>query len=101
MRADYSTIVEQWQTPDSPFGRRVHCAGPFARSRPGVPRNLMTTSRTRSSRARTRKPRSAEATPHGFQAVARLDQVRVLAHPLRLRLLEIFAAQAATTKQVA
>jgi DNA-binding transcriptional ArsR family regulator len=37
----------------------------------------------------------------GVYRVRRLDQVRALAHPLRLKLLEIFAAGESTTKQAA
>ncbi len=43
----------------------------------------------------------AAAAPPGTYTLERLDQVRVLAHPLRLRLLEFFAAEPHTTKQAA
>ncbi|MGH7725485.1 MAG: ArsR/SmtB family transcription factor [Candidatus Eiseniibacteriota bacterium] len=44
---------------------------------------------------------TAPATPGGRQTIDRLEQVRVLAHPLRLRLLEIFGEGPLTTMQAA
>jgi hypothetical protein len=43
----------------------------------------------------------APATPAGRKTIDRLEQVRVLAHPLRLRLLEIFGESPHTTMQAA
>jgi len=52
----------------------------------------------RGARGTKRTSRAASGRPY---AVARLDQMRALAHPLRLQLLEIFAAEECTTKQAA
>src|SRR5438067_9553556 len=65
--------------------------GPFGR----YGRQSMTTRPTRSNRAR--KPRTT--TPADHRRVTR--ELRALAHPLRLKLLEMFAGEPRTTMQVA
>src|SRR4051812_32721287 len=59
--------------------------------------------RTPVPRAGRKKKPSLSATQSGLARykVDRLDQVRLLAHPLRLRLFEAFAIEPRTTRQVA
>ncbi len=56
---------------------------------------------TRRPAARRRGETPAVPRPGTVYRVRRLDQVRALAHPLRLRLFEVFAARVCTTKQAA
>jgi len=53
------------------------------------------------SPTKARRPRRSSVTQIATHTVDRFDEVRVLAHPLRLKLLELFAAQPRTTKQAA
>jgi DNA-binding transcriptional ArsR family regulator len=50
---------------------------------------------------KTTAPTSASPSPPKSYTIDRLDQVRLLAHPLRLRLFEAFALEPRTTHQVA
>src|SRR5436190_23503778 len=45
--------------------------------------------------------RLSDAAPGTTYTMHRLDEVRALTHPLRIKLLELFAAQPRTTKQAA
>src|SRR5688500_12780964 len=80
---DYSIYIEQ-----SPLVQP-----PATGYRPGVSRRPV----PRSRKATATAP-SAPAPPHSLE---RLEQVRVLAHPLRFRLLELFAETPRTPKQAA
>jgi DNA-binding transcriptional ArsR family regulator len=77
----------------------------MARKKKAVPRAPVTHRRTAAAAAKRGRPRRESgpeaAASSGAMRVSRLDQVKVLAHPLRLRMLELFGEKPRTTKQVA
>ena len=73
------------------------------------PRRARAVRERRSARVATRAraggvgpvSRPGAAADRATYTMRRLDEVRVLAHPLRIKLLELFAAEPRTTKQAA